>query len=53
MPDLAILAALSSGLELRPGPGSAPAVFGEIAKSLEPFSGMTYDTVGSAGQLLK
>jgi NADH-quinone oxidoreductase subunit G len=52
-PDLAILAALSSGLGLQPGPVSAPAVFGGIGESLGPFSGMTYETVGSAGQLLK
>jgi NADH-quinone oxidoreductase subunit G len=53
LPDLSILASLASALELQAGTGSAPEVFREIAGSVTSFAGMTYETVGSTGQLLK
>jgi NADH-quinone oxidoreductase subunit G len=52
LPDLEILTRL--GLELGvalPG-ASAAEVFGEIGKTVEAFAGMTWQTVGSSGQLL-
>jgi NADH-quinone oxidoreductase subunit G len=52
LPDLDILTQL--GLELGialPG-ASAAEVFGEIGQTVEAFAGMTWQTVGSSGQLL-
>ncbi len=52
LPDLDIVAKL--GEELGFSIDKTPAaVFKEIAKSVENFSGMTYATVGGGGQLLK
>ena len=53
LPDLAILAALASGLGLQPGAAAASELFRKIGENVEPFAGMTYETIGSAGQLLK
>jgi NADH-quinone oxidoreductase subunit G len=53
LPDLEILAGLSAGLGLPPEPSQAPGVFLEISRSVESFSGMTYESVGDLGQPLK
>ena len=53
LPDLSILASLASGLGLQPGASVAPVVFREIGEEVTAFAGMTYETVGSTGQLLK
>lgn len=53
LPDLDILAQLASELEI-PLPGaSAEQAFEEIGRSVEAFAGMTWQTVGIGGQLLK
>jgi predicted molibdopterin-dependent oxidoreductase YjgC len=53
LPGLDILVRLARELQLPLPAASAGAVFEEIAGQVEAFAGMTYDTVGDAGQLLK
>jgi NADH-quinone oxidoreductase subunit G len=53
LPDLSILASLASALGLQPGAVAASEVFREIGRSVQPFAGMTYETLGSTGQLLR
>jgi NADH-quinone oxidoreductase subunit G len=52
-PDLDILGDLASELEIRLDVSSAGLVFEEIGRSVEAFAGMTWQTVGKIGQLLK
>ncbi len=51
--DLDILGALAAGLGLPTAPASASEVFSEMARHLEAFSGMAFETVGSSGQTLR
>jgi NADH-quinone oxidoreductase subunit G len=52
LPDLDILSRLAQELGIAlPGP-SAAEVFGEIGQAVEAFAGMTWQSVGSSGQLL-
>ena len=53
LPDLSILESLASALGLTPAAAAAADVFREIGENVAPFAGMTYETVGSTGQLLK
>ncbi len=53
MPDLEILARLASALGIPLESRPASKVFEEIGRQVEAFSGMTYQTVGDSGQLLK
>jgi predicted molibdopterin-dependent oxidoreductase YjgC len=53
LPDLEILARLAAELGTPLSGTSAEEVFREIGKSFEAFAGMTYQTVGATGQLLK
>jgi NADH-quinone oxidoreductase subunit G len=53
LPDLEILARLASELGLAVSGASAEKVFGEIGKAIGAFAGMTWQTVGKSGQLLK
>ncbi len=53
LPDLDILARLASELEIPLPAASAEEVFDEIGRSVEAFTGMTWETVGRSGQLLK
>jgi NADH-quinone oxidoreductase subunit G len=53
LPDLEILARLAAALD-KPLPASHPAeVFRAIGGRVPAFSGMSYDTLGDSGQLLK
>jgi NADH-quinone oxidoreductase subunit G len=52
-PDLDILANLASELNIPLAVSSAELVFEEIGRSVEAFAGMTWQTVGKSGQLLK
>ncbi len=53
LPGLDILVRLARELQVPLPAASAGAVFEEIAGQVEAFAGMTYDTVGDTGQLLK
>ena len=53
LPDLEILALLAGELGIRGIGTSAEENFAEIGKSVEAFAGMTWQTVGKTGQLLK
>jgi NADH-quinone oxidoreductase subunit G len=53
LPDLSILASLASALGLKSGASAASDVFREISENVAAFAQMTYETVGSTGQLLK
>ena len=53
LPDLDILARLAAALGVPPLEGSAGRVFGEIADEVPAFKGMTYESVGDSGRLLK
>jgi NADH-quinone oxidoreductase subunit G len=53
LPDLEILARLAAELGLSLSGASAEEVFCEIGKSFEAFAGMTWQTVGKSGQMLK
>jgi len=53
LPDLEILARLAAELGVSVSGVSAREVFSEIGKSFEAFSDMTYETLGSGGELLK
>jgi NADH-quinone oxidoreductase subunit G len=53
LPDLEILARLAAELGISVSGASAEEVFCEIGKSFEAFAGMTWQTVGNSGQLLK
>jgi NADH-quinone oxidoreductase subunit G len=53
LPDLDILSRLAAELELPFTTASAPEVFREIAHQVQAFSGMTYETIGGAGQLIR
>ncbi|NWG12445.1 MAG: molybdopterin-dependent oxidoreductase [Acidobacteria bacterium] len=53
LPDLEVLDAIAAALGLPAAPASASEVFIEMAKTVEPFAGMTYGTVGSSGQNLR
>jgi NADH-quinone oxidoreductase subunit G len=52
-PDLEIFAGLAAELGAAVSGASAEEVFSEIGKSVEAFAGMTWQTVGKSGQLLK
>jgi NADH-quinone oxidoreductase subunit G len=52
MPDLEILSLLASELGLDLHPTSAPQVFDEIGKKMAIFSEMTWQSLGTNGQLL-
>jgi NADH-quinone oxidoreductase subunit G len=51
--DLEILSRLAFELGIDLPANSAADVFGEIGQTVEAFAGMTWQTVGSSGQLLK
>jgi NADH-quinone oxidoreductase subunit G len=53
LPDLDVLARLAEGLDVSLPGASAERVFEEIGRSVEAFAGMTWQTVGRIGQLLK
>ena len=53
LPDLEIIARLAAELGLTLSGASAEEVFCEIGKSVEAFAGMTWESVGDSGQLLK
>lgn len=53
LPDLEILSRLASELGVPVSSTSAEEVFDEIGRSVEPFSGMTWRSLGRTGQLLK
>jgi NADH-quinone oxidoreductase subunit G len=53
LPDLEILARLASELGISGSGASAEGVFREIGDAVEAFAGMTWQTVGTSGQLLK
>jgi NADH-quinone oxidoreductase subunit G len=53
LPDLEILARLAAELGISVSGATAEDVFCEIGKSFEAFAGMTWQTVGNSGQLLK
>jgi predicted molibdopterin-dependent oxidoreductase YjgC len=53
LPDLEILALLADELGIHGFGASAEEAFGEIGKSVDAFAGMTWQTVGKTGQLLK
>jgi NADH-quinone oxidoreductase subunit G len=53
LPDLEIIAQLAAELGVPMLSVSAPEVFLEIAGNVEAFKGMTYETVGDTGQLIK
>jgi NADH-quinone oxidoreductase subunit G len=53
LPDLEILAGLCAELGFPATAATAREVFMEISRSIESFSGMTYESVGDLGQLLK
>jgi predicted molibdopterin-dependent oxidoreductase YjgC len=52
LPDLDILSKLASELRLPAKASSPEQVFSEIGQAVEAFAGMTWQTVGSNGQLL-
>jgi predicted molibdopterin-dependent oxidoreductase YjgC len=53
LPDLEILGRLASALEI-PLPSTRPEdVFSIIEQEVAPFSGMSYESLGNGGQLLK
>jgi len=53
LPDLEIIARLAAELGLTLSGASAEEVFCEIGMSVEAFAGMTWESVGDSGQLLK
>jgi len=53
LPDLEILARLATELDIPGFSGSAEEVFRQIGNHFESFAGMTWQTVGKTGQLLK
>jgi predicted molibdopterin-dependent oxidoreductase YjgC len=53
LPDLDIIARLAAALGVPPLGGSASQVFREIAGTVAAFAGMTYESVGDSGQMLK
>jgi predicted molibdopterin-dependent oxidoreductase YjgC len=53
LPDLDVFARLAEGLDVSLPGASAERVFEEIGRSVEAFAGMTWQTVGRIGQLLK
>jgi len=53
LPDLDILCRLARELEVQLPAASATEVFLEISQQVEEFSGMTYQTLGENGQMLK
>jgi len=53
LPDLDILAQLATELGIEMPAASAERVFEEIGRNEEAFAGMTWQTVGKIGQLLK
>ncbi len=53
LPDLEIIARLAAELGLTLSGASAEEVFCEIGKSVEAFAGMTWESVGNGGQLLR
>ncbi len=53
LPDLEIIDALAAALEVPLPPVPPAEVFGEMARQVEAFAGMTYESLGSGGQLLK
>lgn len=53
LPDLEILALLAEALGAPPPPVTTEQVFREIGLQVSAFSGMTYETVGDLGQLLR
>jgi NADH-quinone oxidoreductase subunit G len=53
LPDIEILSRLALELGIDLPAKSAAEVFGEIGQTVEAFAGMTWQSVGSSGQLLK
>jgi NADH-quinone oxidoreductase subunit G len=53
LPDLDILSRLAGKLDLPFAAASAPDVFREIGQQFQSFAGMTYETLGGAGQLIR
>jgi NADH-quinone oxidoreductase subunit G len=53
LPDLEIISRLADGLGISGFGFSAEAAFGEIGESVGAFAGMTWQSVGNTGQLLK
>ena len=53
LPDLEIITRLAAELGLTLSGASAEEAFGEIGKSVEAFAGMTWESVGNGGQLLR
>jgi NADH-quinone oxidoreductase subunit G len=53
LPDLDILARLAAELNLSLPGASAEQIFEEIGRSVEAFAGMTWQSIGKSGQLLK
>jgi predicted molibdopterin-dependent oxidoreductase YjgC len=53
LPDLEILARLAAELGIDLAADSAEQIFQEIGQNMEAFAGMTWQTVGKTGQLLK
>jgi NADH-quinone oxidoreductase subunit G len=53
LPDMEILSRLALELGIDLPAASAADVFGEIGRAVDEFAGMTWQSVGSSGQLLK
>jgi NADH-quinone oxidoreductase subunit G len=53
LPDLEILARLAAELGVPVSGASAEEVFGEITRSVAEFSGMSWQSLGSTGQVIK
>jgi len=53
LPDLDIISRLAAALGAPPLEGSASQVFREIGTQVAAFAGMTYESVGDSGQMLK
>jgi NADH-quinone oxidoreductase subunit G len=53
LPDIEILARLAAELQIPFPAGSVKAIFDEIGKYVEAFEGMTWQSVGKTGQLVK
>jgi predicted molibdopterin-dependent oxidoreductase YjgC len=53
LPDIEILARLAAELGVPVSSTSAEEVFDEIGRSVEAFAGMTWQSVGKSGQLLR
>ncbi len=53
LPDLDIIAKLAAELEVPLTPAPAAGIFEEIGRQVDAFAGMTYESLGDSGQMLK